>query len=782
MVENASQSNYVFPQPSKRIDRIVDILYCHDVCIYMPEVAHCTVVVTHQEIDTHPRNTDHVLNDESIADHDIATFMSTGSPSPSLVCVRMSGPLSIYKLVPIALLRLVHRPLSRLGSPVKSGPNGPLHGIVVDCKTTYVLKSINSARPLAHVEGNVTTLEDKDPNEHVLVRIPHEELQEDGLIDGDVIVKNNWIGMVTTVNKEDVAVWLANDSVVTLAQIDNLPVGFQIGDTVTAKKSDFKNGRWAFGMYNPDLKPTGRIVSCDIMDVGIEWLHHNPHIHPHDLCPSHHPNHNLRPQDGGFKILNGSEIFELNHVVQFKNPEAALAKYPISGTSQVQLSDGTMHSNIFKPRPKSETMGYDLSYYRVISIECMVKIKWQDGTEDTRDCTEVYPLVEWDDDELQPGCIVMPRNFINKDVSSEDYNFCKVGVVQSIDPLERIAKVRWSLQADFNPGHYTVIQNLNIQTRHFPLGPETLNSITQVPIYDLKLVEFLAMNPGDLISAKHPPSNQTMDPHVPWCGIVKHVNLDGSVTIQAESPFFEIVTVSPEDYVVIDYDDQDSHGMSIMDDNEDDWDSDIDDSSDDASSPEAMEIWYENEEGERLSVDGDGDPESWETDSETEQMSSLQSDELENDPMAIDIPDIDDSVVEPIPDPLLHGPPQYELLEANLPHDHRYMADSSDHHDQSQNTQRLKRIRKEHSVISSSLPGGIYVRSWESRLDLFRVLFVGPIGTPYELAPLLIDFWFPPQFPHKPPEASFHSWTDGQGPINPNLYENGRICLSLLNT
>jgi ubiquitin-conjugating enzyme E2 O len=776
MVENAAQPNHVFPQPARRIDRTVDILYCHDVCIYMPEVIHCTVIVTHQEIDTHPRYTDHIQNDESIPDFDVATFMGTGSPPSNLVCVRMSGAAGAYKLVPIASLRLVHRPLSRLGAPVKSGPNGPLHGIVVGYQTTYALKSINSAKPPAQAEGDITTLEDKDPNEHVLVQIPHEELKEEGLIDGDIILKNNWIGRVTIVNREDVAVWLSNDSVVILADNDNLPAGFQIGDTITSKKSDFRNGQWVHGSYNANLKPTGRIVTCAAVDVGIEWLHHNPYSHPRDLCPRDQPNHSLRPQDGGFKILNSSEIFQLNDVVEFKNPEAAFAKYPSSGIKQVQLSDGTLHSNVYRPRPKNETMGYDLACYRVISIECMVKIKWQDGTEDTRDCTEVYPLVEWDDDELQPGCIVVPRRALPAIP-------CHVGVVQSIDPSERIARVRWSQKADFNDAHYTVFQNLSIQTRHFPLDPETSSNITEVPIYDLKVVEFLTMNPGDMISAKHPPLNRPIDPNTPWCGIVRCINLDGSITLEVELPNTKLVTVTPEDFVVIDYDDTDTHdGMSFMDHNEE-WDSDSEDSYDDAS-PEAMEIWYENEEGERLAVDDNGDEESWETDTENEEeVSNVETSELHDDDMAIDIPDeVEDAVVGSKPESTTHGPPQYELLEAMLPPDHRYMTDSSDHQDQSQNTQRLKRIRKEHSVLASALPGGIYVRSWESRLDLFRVLFVGPRGTPYELAPLLIDFWFPPQFPQKPPEASFHSWTDGQGPINPNLYENGRICLSLLNT
>lgn len=84
--------------------------------------------------------------------------------------------------------------------------------------------------------------------------------------------------------------------------------------------------------------------------------------------------------------------------------------------------------------------------------------------------------------------------------------------------------------------------------------------------------------------------------------------------------------------------------------------------------------------------------------------------------------------------------------------------------------------------MRSSLPSGIFVRAWESRLDLLRVLIIGPRDTPYELAPFVIDFHFADDFPENPPKAHFHSWTDGRGRINPNLYEDGTICISLLGT
>jgi ubiquitin-conjugating enzyme E2 O len=94
----------------------------------------------------------------------------------------------------------------------------------------------------------------------------------------------------------------------------------------------------------------------------------------------------------------------------------------------------------------------------------------------------------------------------------------------------------------------------------------------------------------------------------------------------------------------------------------------------------------------------------------------------------------------------------------------------------------MRRIGKEHKILRGSLPPGIFVRTWESRLDLLRILMIGPNDTPYEYAPFVIDMHLPSSYPQTPPEAFFHSWTNGNGPVNPNLYEDGKICLSLLGT
>ncbi|KAG6896412.1 hypothetical protein C0992_008414 [Termitomyces sp. T32_za158] len=94
----------------------------------------------------------------------------------------------------------------------------------------------------------------------------------------------------------------------------------------------------------------------------------------------------------------------------------------------------------------------------------------------------------------------------------------------------------------------------------------------------------------------------------------------------------------------------------------------------------------------------------------------------------------------------------------------------------------LSRLKKEYGVLSSSLPDTIIVRAYEDRIDLLRSLIIGPENTPYEDAPMLIDWILDSNFPHSPPIAHFHSWTNGNGRVNPNLYEEGKVCLSILGT
>jgi len=94
----------------------------------------------------------------------------------------------------------------------------------------------------------------------------------------------------------------------------------------------------------------------------------------------------------------------------------------------------------------------------------------------------------------------------------------------------------------------------------------------------------------------------------------------------------------------------------------------------------------------------------------------------------------------------------------------------------------LARLTKEYRALSNSLPDSIIVRAYEDRSDLLRCLIIGPENTPYEDAPFVIDWMLDSNFPQSPPIAHFLSWTNGNGRVNPNLYEEGKVCLSILGT
>ncbi|KAK9690733.1 hypothetical protein RND81_09G150400 [Saponaria officinalis] len=91
----------------------------------------------------------------------------------------------------------------------------------------------------------------------------------------------------------------------------------------------------------------------------------------------------------------------------------------------------------------------------------------------------------------------------------------------------------------------------------------------------------------------------------------------------------------------------------------------------------------------------------------------------------------------------------------------------------------LKKVQRDWSILQNNLPEGIYVRVYEDRMDLLRAVIVGAYGTPYQDGLFFFDFHMPPEYPDVPPSAHYHS---GGWRVNPNLYEEGKVCLSLLNT
>jgi len=95
---------------------------------------------------------------------------------------------------------------------------------------------------------------------------------------------------------------------------------------------------------------------------------------------------------------------------------------------------------------------------------------------------------------------------------------------------------------------------------------------------------------------------------------------------------------------------------------------------------------------------------------------------------------------------------------------------------------KLQRLKKEISILSNSLPDGIFVKVDEDRFDVMQVMIIGPEGTPYENGCFLFDLYLPPNFPQECPKMKFLTTGGGQFYFNPNLYSEGKVCLSLLGT
>ncbi|XP_057797444.1 probable ubiquitin-conjugating enzyme E2 24 [Salvia miltiorrhiza] len=91
----------------------------------------------------------------------------------------------------------------------------------------------------------------------------------------------------------------------------------------------------------------------------------------------------------------------------------------------------------------------------------------------------------------------------------------------------------------------------------------------------------------------------------------------------------------------------------------------------------------------------------------------------------------------------------------------------------------LKKVHQEWSILEKDIPETIYVRVYEDRMQLLRVAIVGSDGTPYHDGLFFFDIYLPPEYPNVPPMVYYNS---GGLRINPNLYESGKVCLSLLNT
>jgi ubiquitin-protein ligase len=117
-----------------------------------------------------------------------------------------------------------------------------------------------------------------------------------------------------------------------------------------------------------------------------------------------------------------------------------------------------------------------------------------------------------------------------------------------------------------------------------------------------------------------------------------------------------------------------------------------------------------------------------------------------------------------------------------IPRDHRFNKYLSNKPEQKS----LMRILSEISGFKTNLPlnweSSIWVRVPKNNFNIFSFLISGPKDTPYENGLFEFHAYLPPNYPNGVPEVLIHTTGNGKVRFNPNLYDSGKVCLSLLGT
>ncbi|GAB1737011.1 hypothetical protein NU219Hw_g374t1 [Hortaea werneckii] len=844
--------------------------YTDDIVAKINNGHHLGVVErTYNDITTHepyPERTQPapIKRDADISFEQWNRFRRDGIPPRGTVFVRWES-VHNASLIRESKLQLLDRSLL-IGDVVRRSEQDATSGVVINTFTKCRLQGVHDVRyrdnhvikglvPPGNLEPGFEVAPELKPA--FLVDIPAEELMAasrtaDGAsAEEDLVIYKDWIGRVLAVT-EKIALLLSDGCVVEIdderaSQADGQLDVFEVGDVAMTKKGDLRTGKWIFGQYNANTPPVGTVVHTRPVLVEVQWLQRRigagvsdrepPSTLERDELESEAfqvYDRTRRPAgfsaDVATSTISNSEIdIQLGSRVRFRDLAGACVKY--DGGSSLQRQ-GNKLSRI----PRQETRGYDLNVFDVVRFETDVMVQWQDLSITREKSVDLVPDSSIDDEHAAwPGEIAHTLDFRPVEGMERIEQPGRVGVVQTVNSEERMAKVRWAENAVVE---YTTAEG------GVDGGPRTLltgvvgvarGEEAEVSLYDLEAPGAMNVRRGDIVliarkiwtGAEGAPAPESGE----WLGEIVDTCLDGTLIVRlgAAETVMDVV-VKREDVVVAirsdGTDDVDGWGgleeeedeserlETLLDDSyglRNEWDygmevgdevwhgSEMDESDDYDDDDDEERAIYEDENGQLMDLD-EYENEDWESDDDEDDNGNdetMQDAEQHQQTPPTSTPPTPSNPTQPTTDSTSppsteddhQPPPQYLILPGPPPSTHHFAQTPAP---SSTNPTHLKRTTKEHTILRkpSVLPAGIYIRTWETRLDLLRVLILGPTGTPYIHSPIQIDFHLGPSFPADPPQAFFHSWptpqtlhgSGGVGRINPNLYEDGTICLSLLGT
>lgn len=587
-------------------------------------------------------------------------------------------------------------------------------------------------------------------------------------LDGKPVAFENWLGLIEEYIPS-ITVQLANDSIVTVADSFDLRLyntdeddpdmePLYIGHKVSTVKGNLRRGKWKRGRYDAAVPPVGTIVEVEALAVLVRWVTFNP---ADKFAGEVHepPSHFHKDQFHRLHLVTEVDEISSYQVGDRVQLVAEAARRLIPG--RVELH----------PRRRC-----DVNVYIVTSTSTRVSIQWQDTSISHHDAKDLLPYLNVDERDIWPGEFAWSAKVAKELTGPASLSY---GIVRSVDAAARVCDVVWHADWDAKlPKHIAEQQHslYEIETHEsFAFRRGDLCYIG----YDLRDMWRKAGSPNlslDMIDAFA--KLQGMTASQDEVNNLRHaMRVNGSPKMLRFLQLLNDAITKPTDPdawfgQILDFDaegnalvlvgyaiDMPPVNVSIerlrmlrLDSFEDE-DSTFD--------------WAQESTDYSEWTDADDDEELEDIDPVTDDAWSTESDA--SDPV---------SPVLPVAKEETDGGTEWPVRFSNLddpPPGHHFI------HLQSNNAN-MARIHREHRIIQTSLPENIFVTTYASRLDLMRVLVIGNSNTPYAYAPFLFDIHFPSNFPHEPPLAFFYSWTQGMGRLNPNLYENGRICLSLLGT
>lgn len=93
----------------------------------------------------------------------------------------------------------------------------------------------------------------------------------------------------------------------------------------------------------------------------------------------------------------------------------------------------------------------------------------------------------------------------------------------------------------------------------------------------------------------------------------------------------------------------------------------------------------------------------------------------------------------------------------------------------------IKRVQKDLKELYQNPIENIHYHIDDNNITTIHFMIIGPTATPYEHGFFIFKLELPDKYPFKPPHVTYLS-TNGYIRFHPFLYENGKVCLSLLNT